>query len=417
MTSSTHSTEVAGARQSYAEGALPTFTPIPWYVSLNEIRAAIPQHLFTRQTWRGLLYVARDLIMAAFFLRSALRIDSFYGGEHVVEHLTVVGAQIARLMTWLLYWLLQGLIFTGIWVIGHECGHTALSGNKHICNIVGYIAHTILLTPYFSWKITHHRHHIAHASMERDQLFVPRTRSDLGIPSKGQQLDYEDYFGDTPLYALTVLIVQQLLAFPVYLACNISGQKNYPRWTNHFNPNCVLFTKNQRSLIIISDLGILFMMYILKRTYEAWGATTTFKVYGVPWFCVSHWLAMITYLHHTDPELPHYRRAQWNFQRGAAATMDRDFLGYIGRFFFHDVAHFHVVHHFFPKIPFYHAEEATRYLQAFIGEHYRYSEKPVFEAFWHNVNECKFIEDEGDILFYRNKKGQAALRSVDVLRE
>ena len=61
---------------------------------------------------------------------------------------------------------------------------------------------------------------------------------------------------------------------------------------------------------------------------------------------------MITYLHHTDPELPHYRQPEWNFQRGAAATVDRDFLGWMGRFFLHDVAHYHVVYHFFPKMPF-----------------------------------------------------------------
>ena len=83
---------------------------------------------------------------------------------------------------------------------------------------------------------------------------------------------------------------------------------------------------------------------------------------------------MITYLHHTDPTLPHYRGSEWNFQRGAAATVDRNFLGWQGRFFLHDVAHFHVIHHvcifltaepskihrlivfcfrqFFPKMPF-----------------------------------------------------------------
>lgn len=61
---------------------------------------------------------------------------------------------------------------------------------------------------------------------------------------------------------------------------------------------------------------------------------------------------MITYLHHTDMELPHYRNGQWNFQRGAAATVDRNFLGAQGRFFLHDVAHFHVIHHFFPMMPF-----------------------------------------------------------------
>ncbi len=54
---------------------------------------------------------------------------------------------------------------------------------------------------------------------------------------------------------------------------------------------------------------------------------------------------MITYLHHTDPVLPHYRAAQWTFARGAAATVDRPFLGWMGRWFLHDVAHYHVVHH------------------------------------------------------------------------
>ena len=62
---------------------------------------------------------------------------------------------------------------------------------------------------------------------------------------------------------------------------------------------------------------------------------------------------MITYLHHTDPTLPHYRGKEWNFQRGAAATVDRNFLGWQGRFFLHDVAHYHVIHHvgiFFRRI-------------------------------------------------------------------
>ena len=70
---------------------------------------------------------------------------------------------------------------------------------------------------------------------------------------------------------------------------------------------------------------------------------------------------MITYLHHTDPELPHYRQPEWNYQRGAAATVDRNFLGWMGRFFLHDVAHYHVVHHFFPKMPFCTCFSAPRY--------------------------------------------------------
>jgi fatty acid desaturase len=83
-----------------------------------------------------------------------------------------------------------------------------------------------------------------------------------------------------------------------------------------------------------------------------WGFDKVLNYYVIPWAFLNHWLVMITYLHHTDPSLPHYRQGSWNFTRGAAATMDRDFLGWIGRFFLHDISHYHVAHHFFPKIPF-----------------------------------------------------------------
>lgn len=59
---------------------------------------------------------------------------------------------------------------------------------------------------------------------------------------------------------------------------------------------------------------------------------------------------MITYLQHTGPELLHYRRKEWNFQRSAAPTIDGPFLGWQDRFFLHNVAHNHVVQHFFPTI-------------------------------------------------------------------
>lgn len=127
---------------------------------------------------------------------------------------------------------------------------------------------------------------------------------------------------------------------------------------------------------------------------------------------------MITYLHHTDPVIPHYRGAEWNFQRGAAATVDRPILGWQGRFFLHDVAHFHVVHHvskfvevgiapfvtlifqFFPKMPFYHTPEATKYLKAFLRDHYVRDDTPAFKALWRNYNLCQFVENEGQYLTY-----------------
>ncbi|KAF5368960.1 hypothetical protein D9758_003062 [Tetrapyrgos nigripes] len=210
-----------------------------------------------------------------------------------------------------------------------------------------------------------------------------------------------------------MLVRQQLLAFPAYLFFNVSGQRHYPKWTNHFDPSSILFAPSQRHLVVLSNIGMLTMAYLVWVASKEYGAGEVAKYYGIPWLGVSHWFIMITYLHHTDPTLPHYRQAEWNFQRGAAATVDRPFLGWMGRFFLHDVAHFHVVHHFFPKMPWYNGEAATAHLRGFIGEHYRWDDKPVFKALWDSYNRCQFVEDEGDVLFYRDKKGQAAKRPAD----
>ena len=54
--------------------------------------------------------------------------------------------------------------------------------------------------------------------MERDEVYVPKTREDLGIPEGAHnEIEWDEIFGDTPIYTLYMLIRQQLLAFPAYL--------------------------------------------------------------------------------------------------------------------------------------------------------------------------------------------------------
>ncbi|KZS88462.1 linoleoyl phosphatidylcholine delta-12 acetylenase [Sistotremastrum niveocremeum HHB9708] len=406
----------AATQKPYKESELPEYTPMPW--SLSEIRAAIPARFFVRDTKRGLGFLARDLVIAAALWYAATFIDPYFQSSAVRDAVTFPGAELARWAAWGTYWWFQGLNFTGVWVIGHEAGHGAFSDSRLVCDIVGFITHTAMWTPFFSWRISHHRHHSNHASMEKDEVYVPKTRSDLNLPQEeeGKSIDYEHYLGDTPLYTLYMLVRQQVLAFPAYLLFNVSGQKNYPKWTNHFDPNSVIFNPSQRNAVLASNAGIFAMIWGVTYASSVYGTSEVIKYYGLPWLCVSHWFIMITYLHHTDPMLPHYRKKEWSFQRGAAATVDRNFLGWQGRFFLHDVAHYHVIHHFFPQMPFYHGPEATQYLKEFIGEHYAYSDAPVFKTLWNTYNFCQFVEDEGDVLFYRNKEGKALRRPAEQYR-
>lgn len=113
----------------------------------------------------------------------------------------------------------------------------------------------------------------------------------------------------------------------------------------------ILFTSSQAPLVHLSNLGLLLALLTLIASSRAYGVAAVIKFYFIPWLCVSHWFIMITYLHHTARSLPHYRQGAWTFARGAASTVDRDFLGWMGCFFLHGVARWHVVHHFFPGLP------------------------------------------------------------------
>ena len=48
----------------------------------------------------------------------------------------------ARFALWSLYGFWAGLFATGLWVIGHECGHQAFSERKVINNTVGWLLHS-----------------------------------------------------------------------------------------------------------------------------------------------------------------------------------------------------------------------------------------------------------------------------------
>ncbi|KAJ7911815.1 fatty acid desaturase-domain-containing protein [Mycena leptocephala] len=388
-------TDTALTAQSTSDAPAP-YAPMPW--SLKEIRAAIPARCFHRNTFRSFLYLFRDLTMAAAFWTLATAIDPFFSRLQMNPAVPSFVSTNLHWFAWCLYWWLQGLVFTGIWVIGHECGHGAFSPHRKINDTIGFITHSFLWTPYFSWKISHHRHHISHASMERDEVYVPNTRSDLGIPPPG--------------LILTTKISSAILRSSPFF--NSSGQKQYPRWTNHFSRSYKFHSlhKGPTRAVIISNLGLLAMAFAIRKAVLMYGTTEVIKYYGIPWLAVTHWFIMITYLHHTDPIIPHFRGKEWNFQRGAAATVDRPFLGWQGNFFLHSVARYHAIHHFFPKMPFYHGKEATEALKAFIGDYYTFSDKPVFQALWENYNRCQFVDDEGDIIFYRDKKGESVVKGV-----
>lgn len=362
---------------------IPNFT-------VKEIREAIPAHCFRRDTFRSFTYVFHDLVLMLALGYAATYIDT-------------LPSVYARIALWPLYWTAQGIVSTGTWVLGHECGHQAFSPSKTINDSVGFFLHSILLVPYHSWKYSHSKHHKATGHLEKDQVFVPKTRSMMGLPPRDQDPIPDgphSAIEETPLVTLHRMFVMFVFGWPGYLLSNISGQP-YPGWTSHFNPNCAIFDQSQFWDVMVSTFGVFGMIGFLVYCGQIFGTLAVIKYYLIPYLCVNFWLVLITYLQHTDPKLPHYTDNVWNFQRGAALTVDRSY-GFLLNYFHHHISDTHVAHHFFSTMPHYHAEEATVHIKKALGKHYHCDNTPFPVALFKVWKACRFVEDEGDVVFFKN---------------
>jgi omega-6 fatty acid desaturase (delta-12 desaturase) len=233
-------------------------------------------------------YVARDLCLVGILGYAASNIHylpSFY----------------VRLLAWTAYAIIQGIFGTGVWILAHECGHGAFSKLKWLNNIMGMIMHSMLLVPFHSWRLSHRQHHKATGNLQRDVVFIPRSRQSwiqkrYGKSADPAELRFESIVEDAPLTIAWNLLVHQLLGWPLYMFLNITGQ-NYEGSIlkkNHFyfGNDSPLFREEDSNEVLISDIGIfvaLSMMYLVIMRFGFWN---WFLFYGAPYLWVNNWIGM-----------------------------------------------------------------------------------------------------------------------------
>ncbi|KAG6834999.1 hypothetical protein H0H93_005702 [Arthromyces matolae] len=306
---------------------------------------------------------------------------------------------------WGTYYWVQGMVWAGIFCLGHDAGHGTLFENNRVNNVVGFVLHTVRsglqTTHYIDLSVVAidpllrlaHNTPCAPSSMERDENYIPYLRSEYNLPpsDKSKKFDYAEVFEETPIWTLFRIFIMQGFGWWLYLAQNTMGSKMYPPGTNHFDPHSPLFKPEQRKSIVISNIALTLMLSAMVYV----GPGLVLKYYLVPYLLTNHW------------------KSEWSFLRGAAATVDRPLLGWCGRFFFHNISHDHVAHHFFIKAPFYNGPQITKAIKMVLKEDYNYDSTPTWYALYRSFTQCLFVEEDGDILFYKNKYGKSARELAD----
>ena len=319
--------------------------------SRNEVRAVVPEHCYRRSTLRSLGYLAQSLLCTAACVAVGLRIP----------------LSAAFLPLWLCYAGVTGTVAMGLWVLAHECGHGAFSDNRLLQDAVGYVLHSALLVPYFSWQRSHAMHHAHTNHIYKGETHVPSVidgREGHETPGGANELALAARMGAT-VHGAYQLFGHLTIGWPTYL---LFGLTSGPKWTeaggmsNHFWPfrpcSAVMWPGKWASKVLGSTAGVAAALGVLGWWATKAGAGAVMALYGGPLLVINMWLITYTWLQHTDVDVPHLSAEAFSYMRGAFLTIDRPYPPLID-WLHHRIGTTHVAHHIDCTIPHYHAQEAT----------------------------------------------------------
>jgi acyl-lipid omega-3 desaturase len=326
--------------------------------TLQDVRTAIPPHCFQANLWRSLAYLFLDLGLVALLYWATFQLNS----------------------VWFLpiFWFAQGTLFWALFVVGHDCGHGSFSRYRWLNHLVGHLTHTLILVPFHGWRISHRTHHANTGNIDTDESWYPVS---------------ETQYHQMAWYEKLARFHLILFVYPLYLFRRSPGKQG-----SHFMPESPLFRPHEARQVITSTVCCAMMLTLLIGLGIHYGLGFILCYYGVPYLIFVAWLDIVTFLHHTDADVPWFRGQDWYFLKGALSTVDRDYG------IFNPIHHHigtHVAHHIFLTIPHYHLLEATEAIKPVLGSYYRVSHEPIWLALWNGYRRCHFVADQGSRVYYQ----------------
>jgi fatty acid desaturase len=385
----------------------------PTLPTKGQIKASIPAHCFERSYVWGMLYLFRDLAIAAGFAYATSRLLST-DLPGLPTSFEAVADWLKWTAGWTFYAFWMGTIMTGPWVVAHECGHGAFSPSQTWNDIVGFVVHQFLLVPYFAWQYTHAKHHRRTNHLVDGESHVPSTAADNGLGPHQERLGlyaaWHEAMGEGAFAALQVF-AHLVLGWPLYLmglastgklAHNGDKLSETGQIADHFRPSSPMFPQKWAFKVMLSSATVVASLVGLGFAMYKYGVVPVSLWYVGPYLVVNAWLVLYTWLQHSDPSVPHYGEQEWTWVKGALSTIDRPYG--IFDFFHHRIGSTHVAHHLFHEMPWYHAKEATKHLKAYLEPQglYNYDPTPWYKAMWKIAHTCHYVESDEGIQYYKS---------------
>lgn len=260
-------------------------------------------------------------------------------------------------------WVITGTALTGLFILGHDCGHQAFSEKQWINELFGHLFMLPVIYPFHNWCVQHNRHHawtnkLGGARWKQ----VPEMLSGKSDPA-WQPLRPEVYENLRPKEQWIYTKIRGGFWW-------LASVKNW--WYQLHMNSAKLSPKDEIKVKISTTLVIVFgicLSCLLVFTGGIWGFI---KLWLVPWLIFHFWLSTFTLIHHSYTD-NHWKSGEnWNAaQAQLFGTVHCNYPRWV-EFLCHDI-NYHIPHHISTRIPFYNLRLATDHLRQAFGSHLRES--------------------------------------------
>jgi omega-3 fatty acid desaturase (delta-15 desaturase) len=124
-----------------------------------------------------------------------------------------------------------------------------------------------------------------------------------------------------------------------------------------------------------------------------------FNYYIMPYIVFVVWLDLVTFLHHTEDDIPWYNGQDWYFLKGALSTIESAIMVSLIPSITKLVLTSPII--FLSLFPTIISRKQPRLSVPSYGDYYRLSKEPIFKSLWRSYRNCHFVSDQGSKIFYR----------------
>jgi len=297
--------------------------PLPSNVTLKDIMDTLPKEIFDKSYLKAIHSILVTLVF------------------------TALSIYLIHLSPWYLLpiaWIFAGTAATGLFVIGHDCGHRSMFSSVFLCDVVGTLTLTLLVYPYHPWRIKHNLHHANTNRLHVDNAWQPTHPDKYMAANK------------------VVRGFLQLVKGPVWFIGSIG------HWlVEHFDVSQYAPEQQPGVRQSLYAVGI-FSATLFPMLYHFFGVWGIFKYYAIPWLVYHFWMSTFTLVHHTLPHIPFLDEKDWSpIAARISFTVHCDYPLWI-EYLCHDI-NIHVPHHLSTAIPSYNLKKAHNILKQKWGKH------------------------------------------------